>query len=1014
VAAAQSGTPHAGEHDRRLLEIGLLGPMRVSVDGRPLEVTGGRLRTLLALLAVAAGESVSTDRLAASLWDERLPADVRKAVQVCVARLRAELGAEFIDTSPVGYALRAAPDQVDAVRFVRLLDAAGSAADGSAERELLVEALTLWRGAPFEGIRSSWLEASVAPQLVERYLAGTERRIDLDIADGRARELVVELADLTARYPMRESLWVRRLVVLDRSGRPAEALAQYERIRVQLAEELGADPGAELQGVHADLLAGRAPAVPSDVGTMPGRTEPRRTVPRQLPVDVQGFTGRGAALHWLDECFDHINDAEGLPRRPVAIAAIAGAAGVGKSALAIHAAHQHSSRFPDGQLYVELQGATAGLQPLAPSEVLGRFLRALGTEAAAIPTELDEASAAFRSQVADRRLLVVLDNAADAAQVRPLLPAGPGCGAVVTSRAVLSGIDGTRHLRLDGLAAAEATELLARLAGPARIAAEPEAAADVIQSCASLPLAVRIAGARLAARPNWPVQAMAQRLADAQHRLDELEIDQAGARASFAVSIEQARNSADPMDRNAAETFGILGVLDGPELSVAVVARLLDESPVAAERVLERLVDIQLLETPSPGRYHLHDLLRLYSRELAQQRPESARSAALARVLAFYVATAGQTLELLRPGDYRLARIDDRWRKDGLEFGNDQAALQWLDAERANLVAAVAQAATSGSGVLEEMAAQLAHTLYGFFMVRGHWSDWAQVNQIALDIARANGDRPGQAQVHNDRGVRYWRLGRYEQALACLQESLAIRRQLDDLPGQAACLVNLGLVYQWQGRYDQALGCEQESLAISRSINDPRGEAGGLTNLGNIYQKQGRYDEALACLQESLAISRTMRDRRVQATSLNNLGALYERQARYEQAVTAQQESLAIFRELGDRDGEAFCLTDIGIVHQRQGRHERSLAFLRESLAIRQQLGDLHGQTETLRELGVTLRECDRIEDARDHWLQALALFEQLRTGDADRVRALLAELPSNSRSATTEPAQGRVGNRLG
>jgi DNA-binding SARP family transcriptional activator/tetratricopeptide (TPR) repeat protein len=998
----QLGTPHAGEHDRRLLEIGLLGPMRVSVDGRPLEVTGGRLRTLLALLAMAAGESVSTDRLAASLWDERLPVDVRKAVQVCVARLRAELGAEFIVTSPAGYALRAAPDQVDAMRFVRLLDAAGSAADGSAERELLVEALTLWRGAPFEGIRSSWLEASVAPQLVESYLAGTERRIDLDIADGRARELVVELAELTSRHPMRESLWVRRLVVLDRSGRPAEALAQYEAIRVQLADELGADPGAELQGVHADLLAGRAPAVRRDVGTMPVRTQLRRTVPRQLPVDVDGFTGRGAALQWLDECFDHIDDAEGLPRRPVAIAAIAGAAGIGKSALAIHAAHQLSARFPDGQLYVELQGATAGLQPLAPSEVLARFLRALGTEAATIPTELDEASAAFRSRVADRRLLVVLDNAADAAQVRPLLPAGPGCGAVVTSRAVLSGIDGARHLRLDGLAPAEATELLARLAGPARIAAEPEAAADVVQSCASLPLAVRIAGARLAARPTWPVQAMAQRLAGAQRRLDELEIDQAGARASFAVSIEQARNSADPLDRAAAEAFEILGGLDGPELSVAVVARLLDESDIAAERVLERLVDIQLLETPSPGRYHLHDLLRLYSRELAQQHPEPARSAALTRVLAFYVATAWQTLKLLRPGDYRLARTDHRWRNGGLAFGDDQAALQWLDAERANLVAAVQQAASSGSGAPDEIAMQLAHALFGFFEVRGHWDEWAQVNQTALGIARANGDLVGQGQVHNDLGVRYSRLGRYDQALACLQESLTIRRALGDLPGQAAGLVNVGLVYEWQGQDDQALVYEQESLAISRTINDPRGAAGGLANLGNVHQRQGRYDEALACLQESLAISRELGDRKGQATTLNNLGALYGRQGRYDQALHAQEEGLAIYRELGDRDGEAFCLTDIGIVHQRQGRPARSLASLQESLAIREQLQDLHGQTETLRELGVTLRDIGRIDDARGHWQQALTIFEKLPSADVDQVRVLLADLP---RSGRLEPA---------
>jgi DNA-binding SARP family transcriptional activator/tetratricopeptide (TPR) repeat protein len=975
------------------LKVELLGPMRVFADGRQVVVTGDRQRTLLAVLAMSAGERVSVERLATAMWDSDLPADPRNAVQLYVARLRAELGAEMISTKQAGYVLHAGPDQVDALRLTQLLDKAAqnvaaqnvaaqntAADDVTAERQLLTEALALWRGTPFEDVGSVWLVTAVAPRLVERYLAGIERRIDLDLADGHDLDLVADLVELTSRHPLRESLWVRRLVVLARSGRHAEALASYDVIRSLLADELGTDPGPELQAVHADLLAGRTPASPDD------RTVPRRLVPRQLPADIGGFTGRAADLLWLEARLDRGQDPT---RRSVQICAIAGAAGIGKSALAIHTAHGSADRFTDGQLYVDLQGATAGLQPLAPLEVLGRFLRALGVGAAAVPTEPDEAGGLFRSLAADRRLLVVLDNAANAAQVNPLLPAGPGCGVLVTSRAVLTGIEGAQHLRLDALASTEAIELLGRLAGVERVAAEPQAAADVIRWCASLPLAVRIAGARLATRPSWLVDTMAERLADAGRRLDELEIGEAGARASFAVSTEQASNSTDPLDRAAARSFGLLGLFDGPELGVPVAAKLLNESDAAAERVLERLVDIQLLETQAPGRYRLHDLLRLYARELAEQEPAQVRTAALTRVLTFYLATAWQTLRLLRPGDYRLARTSGR--TGGLEFADDQAALEWLDTERVNLAAVVQQAAASGSPDAKELAVHLAHTLYGYFLVRGDFSDWMQVNQAALGMAQERGDLAGQAQVHNDLGVRSWRLARYDEALASLADSLTIRRTLGDLPGQAATLVNLGLIHQWQRRYDEALACHQESLAISRSIDDPRGAAGGLANLGDIYQRQDRYEDALAALQESLTISRELGDRRVQATALNNLGALYSRQERYDLALTAQEDALAIFGELGDRDGEAFCLTDIAVVQRRQGHHEDALTRLRDSLAIRRQLGDLHGQAETLRELGATLHELGRIDEARDRWKHALVLFEQVSTADAEQVHTLLA-----------------------
>jgi NB-ARC domain len=373
-----------------------------------------------------------------------------------------------------------------------------------------------------------------------------------------------------------------------------------------------------------------------------------------------------------------------------------------------------------------------GLPPLEPLEVLVRFLRALGVGPGAIPGDLDEAAGLFRSVAAGRRLLVVLDDAADAAQVRPLPPAAAGCGVVVTSRRVLASLEAAHHLQLDVLAPAEAVALLGRLAGKGRVAAQPEAAAEVARLCGHLPLALRIAGARLAARPAWPVAAMAQRLADAQHRLDELELAEVGVRASFQLSYEQLRTGGDPTDRAAADAFGLLGALDGPELGVAVVARLLDVADATAETALERLVDAQLLESPSPRRYRLHDLLRLYARELAcQHHDEAERAAALTRALEFWTATAWHTLALVRPGNYRLALADDRWSKGGLEFADSQAALAWLEAERANLLAAVRQAATS-PGVPGELAIQLAQALFGFFSVRGYWDDWAQVNQTAL------------------------------------------------------------------------------------------------------------------------------------------------------------------------------------------------------------------------------------------------------------------------------------------
>jgi DNA-binding SARP family transcriptional activator/tetratricopeptide (TPR) repeat protein len=994
------------------MEFRILGPVEVWDGARRLDLRGSKPRALLAVLLLHANQVVSTDHLVDQLWGEAPPPTARNLVQVAVSRLRQALHdrlggnapAPVLATRPSGYLLRVEPGELDLDRFEGLTaEAQRAIADGDLEgsAERWRAALALWRGPALAGASTEALQRTVVPRLEEARLMALEERLEVELGLGRHAQLVGELEALVASHPDRERLCRQLMLALYRSGRRARALAVYRSTRRLLAEELGLEPSPALQQLERAILRADpalsppAPATADRQAASAAATSGRTASPApcQLPPDIGDFTGREEPLTRVRGL---------LGREPsstatsVVVCAISGAAGVGKTALAIHAAHQLAERFPDGQLYVNLQGATSGLRPLHPLGVLGRFLRALGVEGGAIPTDLDEAAARFRSQVASRRLLVVLDNARDAAQVQPLLPASPGCGVLVTSRRVLAALDAAHQLHLDVLCPQEAIELLGRLTGQQRIAAEPEATAQLAHWCGGLPLALRIVGARLATRPSWPVSALTERLADQQRRLDELELAEIGVRASFQVSYQELGTSGDPLDRAAAQAFTLLGVLDGPDLSLPVAAHLLDQPQQVAEQVLERLVDAHLLETPSPGRYRLHDLLRLYARELARElHPESERVAALHRVFGLYVATAWRTLSLLRPGDYRLARADDRWRKGGLEFADEKEALGWLEAERANLLAAVQQAATI-PGVPAAMAIQLAQPLYGFFLMRSYWQDWVRVNQTALGIARRVGDRAAQAQAHNDLGVVYWRQGRYAEALACQQESLAIRRELGDRYGQAASLTNLGVVYEWQGRYAEALACQEESLALFRELGDRYGQAASLTNLGVVYQRQGRYDEALACHQGSLGIGRELGDRHGQAASLNDLGVVHQRREDYDQALACQQESLALFRELGDRWGQAASLNELGIVYQRQGRYDRAVTCQRASLTTRRELGDPHGEAETLRELGVTLRALGRHQEARAHWQQALAIFKQLQSADADQVRALLAEQPTS------------------
>jgi DNA-binding SARP family transcriptional activator len=650
------------------VEFRLLGPIETVDRGVSVAIRGRRQRTVLGVLALEAGRVVSVERLVDAVWGQTPPLTADRQVFNSVSALRRLLG-DAIVTTPPGYRLRVGDGQLDLQVFEREAElgraAAAAGRDDEAARRLR-SALALWRGPALGGATGLSVEAA---RLEERRLEVLECRIDVDLRRGRHAELVAELLGLVAEQPLRERLWALLMLALYRSGRQADALGAYRELRARLVDELGIEPGPELRQLHQEILTSDRAAATE--GAPAAWVPPSPPAPRQLPADIATFTGRDAECAQLELALG--GDRGGAMR----VAAVHGAAGIGKSAVAVHVAHALADRFEDGQLYVNLQGAGPGAGSLEPLEVLGRFLRALGVGGGNLPATLDEAAACFRSQVAGRRVLVVLDNARDAEQVEPLLPGSPTCAVLVTSRRMIASPRGAGDLRLGMLAPAEAVALLGRLAGERRLASEREAAAEVARWCGYLPLALRIAAARLASRPRWPVRALADRLANQQRRLDELELPDVGVRASFEVSHRELRDSADRLDREAAAAFGLLGVPDGPDLGVVAAACLLDRPAAGTEPVLERLVDAQLLEAQQPGRYRLHDLLRLYARErTAASLPRDEVAAALDRSLRMYTATAWRTLALLRPGDPRLARSKPRWSEGGLPFANAGAALE--------------------------------------------------------------------------------------------------------------------------------------------------------------------------------------------------------------------------------------------------------------------------------------------------------------------------------------------------
>jgi len=871
---------------------------------------------------------------------------------------------------------------------------------------LLAEALALWRGSPLADVRRSPLVEDEARQLSDLKQDVAELRITAELACGGHAQVVSDLRRLLADNPLRENLWVLLMRALNGSGRHAEALDAYGQARAVIAEELGVDPGAELRAMYHELLtedtavngpdgpagtilAGSvratrpaAPPASSSSGTAtsgtarsaadlteqsaagaaggpgPGRAGPRAAggvaagpageqaprgqaqCPAQLPADITDFTGR-------EEQIRHMSDLLGAAAQDghdgaVPIALVAGHGGLGKTSLAVHAAHRIKHAFPDGQLYVDLLGATA--HPLQPSDVLARFLRDLGVDGREVPHEEAERAARYRTSLAGRRVLVVLDNAKDAAQVRPLLPGSASCAVLITTRSRMPDLASTKLVDLNVLDDDEALALFTRVVGDERAAAEPEATAELLLSCAGLPLAIRICAARLATRTTWTIQSMANRLRDEHRRLDELTAGDLAVRASFEVSFASLPKPRSARAVDPALAFRLLGLWHAPTIGTAAAAALFGCKQDDAADALEILVDAHLLESKSQDRYKFHDLLRVYASERAgADLPDGDRLAAIRRLLGWYMRTADAAATVASPYRYTMPVQADLADPPALSFDTLDAALAWYDSERVNVVAATRQAA---NGKLHDIAWRLAPPLYILCNRRGNWADCVAMHRIALDSARQLGSRQGEAWILNNLGTALGVLHDAE-AIPLLEQSLAIREQIGDQPGQTQALNNLADAFEELGQRERAVVLLRRALDLNRELGNEYGEAVALTNLGDALLHLDQVPEAAQVLEEARALDAKM-DHLRGGYALHCLGECYLLLDQLDKALNCLTQAVEIHRALGNRLQEAFTLGTLATAQSRHGLADQARDSRLAAVTILDELGD-HDRAAKLR-----------------------------------------------------------------
>ncbi|ALG12672.1 AfsR/SARP family transcriptional regulator [Kibdelosporangium phytohabitans] len=941
------------------VHIRVLGTVSVDVGGKPVPLGGTKPKTLLAALLAKAGIVVGTAQLVELIWGSRPPSSAKAMVQTYVSTLRSALrkaGApDLLVADGAGYRVVLGTARYDlreleeAVRTARDLLAEGEFEQAAA---LLRVAADLWHGPAFGGLGEGFLRAE-AERLDELGLVALESRITAEIECGHYEQLVPELRGLTAQHPLRESFWASLVLGLGGSGQQSAALAAYEQIRTALREEFGANPGPQLREAYEKVLRDELrPAA-----------RPAAEVPMQLPADLASFAGRTADLAALDDLLPE--PGASAPR----VVALVGPGGIGKTALAVRWAHRVRDQFPDGQLFINLRGYDA-VSPVSTEQAVTRFLRAVGVSAQRVPATLDEQVALYRSLLAGKRVMLVLDNVASAEQVRPLLPPDPGCLALVTSRGDLRGMTvlNDAHVRsLDVLTAADSHDLLVELCGRDLVDAEHVAASQLATLCGHLPLALRIAAANLRGRRYTQISEYVAALRE--DRLTELAIDDDPAvavRTTFHLSYE----ALDPATRR---LFRLLGRAPGPDFTQAAATALAGSAP-GVRRSLDRLVSASLLTRCSGGRYQFHDLIREYAADRARtDDPLEVLRAADIRLFDYYLANAAAASSWFC---VTAQRVRQRVSTEPNPFEDGTVAIRWLDEERANLVAVVEQAAADPG--TRRYCNWFTNSLRGYFAGRGHRADGLAVSVATLAAAQESGDPQAEVSARSLRGLIFYNLSDYRQSIAEHTLALEANERQPCSIAEIECHHNLGRVHAQLGMPRDAMRHHERALAIAKATGDEVVEGREVNYLGVAHLSLGDIDEATRCHTRALEISRRHDDMIVRLPALNGLGLAHWTAGRLTEAAERHHECVELCRRWGLLHNLAASLVCLAEACCDLGRYAEAAAHAREALECGRQIGERRHEASAL-ELTATVRmRLGQVEESIHDYRDALALASKI------------------------------------
>jgi DNA-binding SARP family transcriptional activator/tetratricopeptide (TPR) repeat protein len=965
------------------MDFRVLGPVEVWRAGAPLRLGGPKARGLLATLLLEAGKVVSVDRIIDLLWGDDPPSTAAATVQQYVSSLRRCLAStgrpQVITTSGRGYAIDVSYDDFDLAHFTNgMLRGRTALREGRAGEaaEEMRGALALWRGAPLAG--AALATDTEAVRLEEERLGALEDRIEAELELGHAALLVPELTGLTRAHPLRERSRGQLMRALCQAGRPGDAIREYERGRHVLAEELGIDPGPALQQLYQGILRGETAhregptsaevAPPASPGPAGHATNGHRTGPSLLPPDIGDFTGLRAETAEIVATLT----AEGGTATPIAV--ISGKPGTGKTTLAVHVAHRLRERFPDGQLFATLRGSSPN--PVDNAILSAGFLRALGLDPQEMPASAEERQEQLRLRLTGRRVLMVLDDAAGAEAVRTLLPGEPSCAVIITSRSRLTGIAGVTLVELNTWESAAATTLLGRIVGTERATTEPAAAARIAELCGGLPLAVRVAGARLAARPHWLLGRLAERLADERSRLDELTHGDLEVRASLALSV-------DGLSPAARQALRRLAMLEAPSVAVWVVAAMMSCPRGRAEDLVDELVDARLLDpigldATGQDRYRLHDLVRLFGRERAEAEEQpTARAEAVAGAVAAWLQLVNAAVERLPRA---IPHLTTGSAPEPLDPGTVEALVRdptaWFQTEAVALVAAVEVAAAHG---LDQLACELAHALLPTrFAVVNAFESWWRTHEAALRAAERAGNRLGRATVHTGLGLLRYKQDRLEEARIHLLDALSDFSEHGHRPGQAVALYGIGSVHFEQAEFPDGLSRLRQAADLFTELADPESGAHAWYLMGAIHRERGEDEAALAWLGQALEVYRRVGNRRGQGLTIRGIGLVRRARGQLPEALRLFHEAQGVFDEIGDRILGAYAAQAVAKTLIRLDRTAEAETLLAHTLAVTERHQDRFGVALGQRTLGELHLASGRPAAAAEHLASALETWRAL------------------------------------